>query len=231
MRIILEYRFYPITGDVILGTTLKNKFTKYVIRNSRLLNLLEKIGTRSRNLSSIVSKTQPFGIRKDVFNNPKKYSMAKLSNYQFEGSVKIYGVKGFKGGAKRTIGYITKEIINDKYSAVDKYKIFFTTSYSSNAKIAPEPIKGLPNEICTETFLLVGPFNTKEEMENCYKYMHTDFFRFLLYNGHGTMQVNKDVFSYIPLVDFSKQWDDEKLYKEFNITDKNEIELIESTLK
>ena len=154
-----------------------------------------------------------------------------MSDTPFDGSIKIYGVKGFKGGAKRTSGFITKAIINDKHNAIDKYKLFFTTSYSSNATVAPEPIKGLPNEICTETFLLVGPFKNKEEMENCYKYMHTNFFRFLLYYGHGTMQVNKDVFSYIPMVDFSKTWDDEKLYTEFGINSKKYIDLIENVLK
>ena len=61
--------------------------------------------------------------------------------------------------------------------------------------------------------------------------MHTKFFRFLLYYGHGTMQVNKDVFSYIPMVDFSETWDDEKLYTEFGINSKKYIDLIESVLK
>lgn len=227
----LDYKFHPISGDVVFGTTLTNKYTKYVIRNSNLLRILDKIGSDSEKMSSIVSKTQPFGIRKDVFNNPERYENAKLSDRPFDGSVKIYGVKGFKGGAKRTEGYITKDIINDKYSAIDKYKLFFTTSYSSNAKIAPEPIKGLPNEICTETFLLVGPFKNKVEMENCYKYMHTTFFRFLLYYGHGTMQVNSDVFAYIPKLDFSKTWDDEKLYNEFGIKDEKDKDLIKGVLK
>lgn len=227
----LNYIFYPLVGDPVYGNTLKNKYTKYIIRNSALLEILDKIGKKSTSLKSIVSKTQPFGIRKDVFNNPEKYAHAKLSDTPFDGSIKIYGVKGFKGGAKRTSGFITKAIINDKHNAIDKYKLFFTTSYSANATVAPEPIKGLPNEICTETFLLVGPFKNKEEMENCYKYMHTNFFRFLLYYGHGTMQVNKDVFSYIPMVDFSKTWDDEKLYTEFGINSKKYIDLIENVLK
>ena len=45
------------------------------------------------------------------------------------------------------------------------------------------------------------------------------------------MQVNKDVFSYIPMVDFSETWDDEKLYTEFGINSKKYIDLIESVLK
>lgn len=228
---LLRYVFHPLTGDVVITNTLKNKYSKYVIRNSSLLEILDKIGSEFSSFASLVSKTQPFGIRKDVFNKPEKYAHARLSNTPFVGSIKIYGVKGFKGGAKRTYGYITKDIINDKHNAIDKYKIFFTTSYSSNAIIPPEPIKGLPNEICTETFLLIGPFRNKTEMENCYKYMHTNFFRFLLYFGHGTMQVNKDVFSYIPLVDFCEMWDDKRLYDLFDIKSKKYIELIEKVLK
>ena len=119
---LLDYVFHPLTGDVVYGNTLKNKYTKYVIRNSSLLEILDKIGIESGSLATLVSKTQPFGIRKDVFNNPEKYVHSLLSDSPFDGSVKIYGVKGFKGGAKRTSGYITKDIINDKHNAIDKYK-------------------------------------------------------------------------------------------------------------
>ena len=233
----IDYRFITTSGEQVLSNTIKNRFTQFVIRDSRILPLLEKIFPNEESLanncrfSSVVSKTRPFGLRKDLFNNPERYPNSKMNTHSFDNSVKVYGVKGKKGGAKRTEGYITNEIITDSYKAVNKFKIFFTTSYSTNAKIAPEPIKGYPDDICTETFLLVGPFNNKEEMENCYKYMHTKFFRFLLYYGHGTMQVNKDVFSYIPLVDFSKTWDDEKLYKEFNINSEKYVDLIENVLK
>ena len=85
-------------------------------------------------------------------------------------------------------------------------------------------------DLCTETFLVIGPFSTEKEMDNCATYMDTGFFRFLLFIGHGTMQVNQTVFSYIPLQDFTKPWTDEELYKKYNL-DENEIAFIESLIK
>ena len=60
--------------------------------------------------------------------------------------------------------------------------------------------------------------------------MKSTLFRFLLYFAHGTMQVNKEVFNLIPLVDFSKQWTDKELYKKYSITE-DEQKFIESIIK
>ena len=43
--------------------------------------------------------------------------------------------------------------------------------------------------------------------------MHTKFFKALLYLGKGSTQVTKDVFSLIPMIDFSNKISDENLSK------------------
>lgn len=153
-----------------------------------------------------------------------------MSDTKFSGSVLIHGVKGIKGGARRCQGYITRETVTENSESIDKYKLFFTTTYSTNATIPPEPIVGEPGVVCTETFLLLGPFANKEEMKNCNDYIHTRFFQFLLYYGHGTMQVTKTVFDFIPLVSFKEHWTDEKLYKKYGLDDE-EIAFIESMIR
>ena len=77
---------------------------------------------------------------------------------------------------------------------------------------------------------MIGPFEDGKECDNCKKYMETDFFRTLLYYGKGTMQVTKNVFSYIPMMDFSKEWTDEKIIEHFML-DKNDMDLIRNTMK
>lgn len=208
---------------------LKNNFFDYVIRDSRVLSILEKTVGNTR-FSNIVSNTKPYGIRKYLFNEPQRYPESNLQYGPFYQSVKVYGVKGLKGGAKRIIGYVSKSIVTSGVDSVDKYKLFFTTSYSTGAINPPEIIKGERNSVCTETFLLVGPFETRQEQENCLLYMNTNFFKVLLYFGKGTMQVNKTVFSLIPLQDFSRPWTDEQLYKKYNLTDE-EIAFIESMIR
>lgn len=208
---------------------LKNKYFNFVIRDANVIPILDKIGDVKK-FSEIVSTTKPYGIRKDLFNKPERYLNAGLSDTEYVGSVKIFGVKGIKGGARRTEAYIKREIVTSSIDTIDKYKIFFTTSYSTNSLEHPEPIVALPNQVCTETFLLIGPFDSSEEQQNCMSYLKTDFFKFLLYIGHGTMQVTKSVFELIPLQDFSHPWTDEMLYKKYDLS-ADEIKFIESMIR
>ena len=77
-------------------------------------------------------------------------------------------------------------------------------------------------------------------MDHCGKYMDTSFFRFLLFLGHGTMQVNQKVFSLVPLQDFTTSSDinwsesieniDKQLYVKYNLTG-DEIAFIERMIK
>ena len=59
-----------------------------------------------------------------LINSPERYPLSNLQSEPFYGCVKIYGVKGIKGGARRTIGYISPEIITKNKAAVNKYKLF-----------------------------------------------------------------------------------------------------------
>lgn len=224
-----NYTFKSNDGTVSNSIkNLKNDYFDYVIRDNRILSILDKV-SKEQKFSSIVSQTKPFGIRKYLFNEPERYPDSNLQFKPFKDSVKIYGVKGIKGGARRMIGYITKKTVTSNIDAIDKHKLFFTTSYSTNAIQPPETIVGQPNEVCTETFLMIGPFKNQTEQESCLSYIQTNFFKVLLYFGKGTMQVTRSVFGLIPLQKFSETWTDEKLYKKYGLTDE-EIGFINSMI-
>lgn len=238
----IDYTYVSLEGEEVQAkVNLRNDFCDFVLRDIRVIPILNKVHShKSVSFSSIVSKTRPFGLRKDLFNSPEKYPKLHLSPAPFEGAIKIFGVKGRKGGAKRVSGYITSHSITDKYKAVEQYKLFFTTTYSSDAMIPPAHIQAMPGEICTETFLLIGPFASEYEMKCCSSYMETTFFRFILSLGHGTMQVNKNVFSLLPMQDFSEKSDikwtlstkeiDRQLYRKYGLTPQ-EIAFIEEKVK
>ena len=88
-------------------------------------------------------------------------------------------------------------------------------------------------------FRLIGPFSSKEEQLNCKKFFDTNFFKILLFFGRGTMQVSRDVFRFIPLLDFTFQsvidWSksvtaiDQQLFALYNFSD-DEIAFIESVI-
>ena len=238
----IDYTYVSLEGEEVQAkVNLRNDFCDFVLRDIRVIPILNKVHShKSERFSSIVSKTRPFGLRKDLFNSPEKYPKLHLSSAPFDGAIKVFGVKGRKGGAKRVSGYITSHSITDKYKAVEQYKLFFTTTYSSDAMIPPAHIQAMPGEICTETFLLIGPFASEYEMKCCSSYMETTFFRFILSLGHGTMQVNKNVFSLLPMQDFSEKSDikwtlstneiDRQLYRKYGLTPQ-EIAFIEEKVK
>ena len=215
----VDYTFICSNGDVVKSRRyLKSDDSEFVIRDTRIFDILKKTN-KCKSFATIVSKTRPYGIRKYLFNDPSRYPNSGLSEKPFSNSIKIYGVKGIKGGAKRTVGYIRRSTVTANADHIDMYKIFFTTSYSTGAFIPPDAILGMPGETCTETFLEIGPFNTKEEQQNCFDYINTNFFRFFLFYGKGTMQVSQKVFTHIPLIDFKKKWTDEELLKYFDLNE------------
>ena len=219
--------------------TLKDGESDIIIRDYRRINIIEKV-RGGESFKNIVSQTRPFGVRKDLFNSPHRYPDSNLSDTPFENSIRIYGVKGIKGGARRLSGYISDSIITRNKEAIGLYKLYFTTSFSTNAITPPEAIMGGPNTACTETFLVIGPFDTEDEQVNCQKYIQTDLFKILLHFGRGTMQVSQDVFRFIPLQDFTDESDikwnksvaeiNKQLYKKYRFS-KEEISFIESKVR
>lgn len=237
----LTYWYKDIAGNISQEIkSLKATHGDIVVRDARISPIISKAIHNNNSLSIIMSKTKPFGVRKDLFNKPERYPNANVSDLFYQGSVLIHGVKGIKGGAKRTSAYVDRSIISKNSSWIDKWKLFFTTSYSTNATIPPEDILSEPGSACTETFIVIGPFDTKNEMFNCHKYIHTNFVRALLYFGHGTMQVTASVFQFVPLQDFTSASDidwsqsisdiDRQLYDKYDLTD-DEIAFIEKMIK
>lgn len=210
-----------------------------IIRDSRRLSLLIKV-QNVKSFSIIVSARKPFGINTDIFNNKDAYPNYNYSDTEFEKSVLIWGVKGIKGGAQRVNSYIRSNAISKNTNWKDKYKLFISKAYSADAITPPEIIIAGPNVICTETFLVIGPFDNEQEQHNCYKYMHSKFFKVLLFFGRGTMQVSQDVFRFVPLQDFTSSSDidwtkpiadiDKQLYTKYNLTNE-EINFIEKMIK
>ena len=60
--------------------------------------------------------------------------------------------------------------------------------------------------------------------------MRTKLFRFLVLQKKNTQNVARNVYSFVPLQDFSKPWTDAELYAKYGLTDE-EIQFIESMIK
>ena len=207
---------------------LYNDVSPTVIRDFRQISIIEKINSlKEKKFNSIVSTRKPFGIATDLFNKPQNYPQLKLTSEPKNGFMKIYGVKGKKGGAKRQVGYIDPSTVTDFYNAISKYKLYFSYAYSTNAVNPPQIIEGKPYELSTETFLLVGPFETESEMKNCLEYMQTRFFKALLYFNRIQKNASSRTFELIPVLNFNRTWTDEELFKKYSLSN-SEVDFINS---
>lgn len=117
---------------------------------------------------------------------------------------------------------------------IDKWKVFISRAYgeriSTQLFVLGKPFVGEPGTVCTETYITVGNCNNSEEVGNIIKYLETRFARFLVLLKKPTQDTLRQVYSFVPLQDFSKPWTDEELYKKYGLT-KDEIAFIESMIK
>lgn len=226
-----SYHYHSLEGDTNYSQRyLKNKFSETVIRDARQYSIIEKaLSLQEERFEIMVSPRKPYGIATDLFNNPKKYGYKEIPKNKFDNSYKIYGVKGNKGGAKRVVGYVKKSLAEDDGS-IKKYKLFGSYAYTTTSTVPPKVIIGKPDEICTETFLRIGIFDSLIEAMNCLSYIKSKFFRALLFYNRIQKNLSRATFAFIPLQDFSKPWTDEELYKKYNLN-QEEIDFIESMIK
>ena len=93
-----------------------------------------------------------------------------------------------------------------------------------------KPILGEPNTICTETYIMNGPYGSKEEAINAMSYISTHFFHFMMGLKKITQHTTNKVYEFIPMQNFLKPWNDAELYAKYNLI-QEEIDFIESLVR
>ncbi len=205
-------------GKVIseMKRPLKEKGTDIFIRYNKAISILRRISTLNRNnFSIIVSSQKPFGLR----------TYFKGKNIFFKNSIKLY--------ANKNIGFIDKKDIIQNHQWINEHKVYITRAYGMGSipyKVINNPIYGEPNSVCTETYLVIGPFANKNICDNVISYIKTKFFRFLVLLIKNTQDAPKRVYQFVPLQNFDEEWTDEKLYKKYKLTEE-EINYIESMVR
>ena len=200
------------------------------IRNNILLDIKNKAQSKNEEpFEDLVSSLGPYGLNTDFFKKPEKYNMEPASDEPIEDG---YSILGLIEGNHRTWKYIDKDYALPKTDGIDKYKIFISEAYGCGAigETIPTPVLATPGQLCTQTFLQIGVFNTQEEAENCLSYIKTKFFRILIGARKTTQHATKKVYRFVPMQDFSKPWTDEELYEKYGLTDE-EINYIEEMIK
>ena len=216
-----DCEFTTVIGEHENTQTRKlNEFPVFVRYNAAIDMIHAIMATDFTPLSTIVSSRNPFGLPTSARGVEKK----KV------GMLTLVSSKGR--------GYIpSSEVLSNK-NIIDKYKIMVSRITYEHAG---EPDKeGMfkvlsrveilkPGEVCTDSYLIIGPFDTACEAENCADYLKSKFVRFLVSQTLSSINLSKDKFGLIPMQDFSNPVDISLLYEKYNFT-KEDVGFIDSLI-
>lgn len=203
------------SGKIIsqMQRPLKEQGLDIFVRYNEGISILRKVLVfKEKSFSELVSSRKPFGLATNI--------KGETSPYKMQNSVKLYQNKG--------IGYFERKDILVNKHWIDQHKLLVPKAIGSGDSKTDyiKTIYAEKGSACTETYLVIGEFESKEICENVMSYINTRFFHFLLTLKKNTQDAPKRVYEFIPMQDFSKSWNDKELYTKYGLS-KEEIAYVE----
>jgi site-specific DNA-methyltransferase (adenine-specific) len=189
------------------------------VRDNRALEIVHKvIAKKEIKFSSIVSSRKPFGIESAQTSDP-------------QGDCYL-----FSSGKD---GKIKRKNVPKGHDLIDTWRVLLSKTSSEHAgqtdksgrkrlfsRIEIMP----PGSVCSESYLVIGPFKNKIQAGRAVTYLQSRFVRFLVSTILLTQNISKSMFDFVPTQDFTNLWTDEELYAKYGMT-KEEIAYIESSIR
>ncbi len=191
------------------------------IRSNKALAIVNKVNAKDykRHLNEVVYPRLPFGI-------PTTYTPTNSG-------VPCYFTQ------RIGLQHARKNDVTDSFGIIDKWKFLVPKApiagqtdfskpvafyYDGNTRIAK------PNEICSESWLVAGAFDSEEEALSYKSYIFTKTVRFLLLQTVVSQNISKKNYVFIPdLGKYEGIYTDTQLCNMWDITD-NEFEYIKSRI-
>ena len=186
------------------------------IRYNGSIQIIKKVqALQEKTMDTVVSSRKPFDLTTDFKG---------FRSESFDGAIRIY--------ANRKVGFVEKGLITKNFDWIAKHKVIAPYAIGSGDSKTDKvnPIYAEPGSCCTETYIVLGLFDTQAEAENLISYINTCFFHFLLTQLKNTQHATSKVYALIPIQNYSEKWDDEKLYAKYGLT-QEEITFIESMVR
>lgn len=212
-----------VKGD-ISTSSMERRIDEYnfFVRDNTALSIIRKIRRTSNTaMNTMVKSYSYFAIR--------SYERGE-EHIQHKNDVVLLSSNGR--------GFYPRLQVQDREGILNKYKVVITYAMSGGNKPSSngdyQVVSSLqilsPNEACTETYLVLGVFNSEDEAKRLCGYVKTKLFRFLLLQALSSIHITKESFCFVPIQDFTEEWTDEKLYAKYRLTD-DEIAFIESMIR
>lgn len=173
----------------------------------------------SKRFDRLVSSRKPFGLETKFKGKATKRA----------GDVLVYQ----NGG----IGYAARNSITSGTDLIDQWKIFVSYAAPGTGnkdtyphRIISTPFVGEPGSISSETYLCIGPLESKSEAQSVLSYLSCRLTRLLVLLRKPSQHVTSKVYASVPKQDWTKQWTDAALYTKYGLTNE-EIAFVEKIVR
>lgn len=173
----------------------------------------------NKRFDRMVSSRKPFGLD----------TTFKGKTVKSHGDVLVYQ----NGGT----GYIARNSISTGIDLIDKWKVYVGRAAPGTGnrdtyphRIISTPFVGEPSTISSETYLCIGPFDSKTEAESALSYLSCRLTRFLILLHKPSQDTTRKVYTFVPTQEWKRKWKDEDLYTKYGISD-SEIAFIEKVVR
>ncbi len=174
---------------------------------------------KSKRFDRLVSSRKPFGLE-TTFKGKTAKRAGDLMVYQ-------------NGGT----GYVAKSSISTGADLIDHWKLFvgYAAPGTGNKDTYPHriistPFVAEPGTISSETYLCIGPFDSKRQAESVLSYLSCRLTRLLILLHKPSQHVTRKVYSFVPAQKWTRRWTDEDLYAKYGIS-AGEIAFIETVIR
>lgn len=193
-----------------------------LVRDERALGILRKVLSKKEpSVLELVSGDTPFGIATNFEEWTEKGGSGKIALHLIS-----------KG--KRTIGFVKRGDIRKNMDAIDMWKVLVPEAYGAGEtfphQILGKEIVAAPPSACTQSYLVVAPFQSERTALSFASYYRTRLFRFLVSLRKITQHALRSTYTWVPQQAWNRNWTDELLYAKYGIT-KSEIIFIESMIR
>lgn len=190
-----------------------------IIRDNNSIKILEKVrALGENNLSKFVSTINPF----DLATNFEDYR-----NNRHDGDIMLF----IRGDVK----WVPRQKILKNKKWIDMHKVITPKAGDGHGrvpmKVTGEPIYAEAPSACTMTYIVAGAFDNKDEALHYQSYLKTKFVRFLISLRKTAQNVSPDGFKFVPHLDFTQSWDDERLYQKYGLSDEEKRYIDEVVLE
>ncbi len=172
-----------------------------------------------RRFDRLVSSSKPFGLR---------------TFFQGKATRSADDVVVYQNGGK---GFIARDSIQTGTELIDKWKVYVGAAAPGTGnrdtyphRILSTPFVGEPGTISSETYLCIGPFDSRVEAESALSYLTCRLTRLLILLHKPSQHTTRKVYTFVPSQEWNRLWTDEDLYAKYDISE-SEIEFIEKLVR